>query len=93
MFSLAFLDFYALIRTQYVANMEMLTNNDTEYVSKDFDCSLSSRGIIHHTTSVNRNLLEVSHSLMFTVNVPKFQWWRQSKQQFHNLYASSYIAI
>jgi IS30 family transposase len=84
---LAFKNFYALVRNQYDAKVEIFrSDNGTEYVNNEFDYFLVSNGIIHQTTCVNttsqngtverknRHLLEVARSLMFTMNVPKFLW-------------------
>jgi hypothetical protein len=60
------------------------TNNGTKYVNKEFNVLLSINGILHQTSYPNRppqngvaerknhHILEVTHSLMFTMNVPKF---------------------
>jgi transposase InsO family protein len=60
------------------------TDNGTEYVNKEFAALTSSQEIIHHTTCPdtpaqngvaeykNIHLLDVAHSLMLTMNVPKF---------------------
>lgn len=63
-----------------------MTDNGTEYVNREFREYFSTHGILHQTTCVdtpaqngvaerkNRHLLEVAHSLMFTMNVPKYLW-------------------
>jgi hypothetical protein len=57
-----------------------------EYLNREFDEYLSSFGIIHQTTCPgtseqnglaerkNRHLLDVTRSLMFAMNVPKYLW-------------------
>ena len=76
-----------LVYNQYNANIKTLrTDNGTEYVNKDFSNYIKNLGILHQTTCVgtpqqngvaerkNRHLLEVTRSLMFQNNVPKFFW-------------------
>ncbi|KAL8111350.1 hypothetical protein AgCh_019173 [Apium graveolens] len=62
------------------------TDNDTEYLNKEFASYLSAQGIVHQTTCPdtlaqngaaerkNCHLLEVARSLIFTTNVPKILW-------------------
>lgn len=83
----AFENFYTLVCNQYNASVKIFrSDNGTEYINREFNNFLSSRGIIHQTTCVNtaeqngvaerknRHLLEVARSLMFMMNVPKFLW-------------------
>lgn len=62
------------------------TNNGGEYTSHTFSASLSHHGIIHQTTcpstleqngvteTKNCHLLEVTHALLFHIQVPKVFW-------------------
>jgi hypothetical protein len=62
------------------------TDNGTEFINQNFSNFTSSRGIIHQTTCVytpqqngvserkNRHLLEMTRTLLFQNNVPKFFW-------------------
>jgi hypothetical protein len=82
-----FKDLHALIQNQFGTTIKILrSDNGTEYVNHEFENFLISNGIEHQTTCVNtpeqngvaerknRHLLEVTRSLMFTMNVPKFLW-------------------
>ena len=83
----AFKNFYTLVCNQYNASVKVFRSaNGTEYINRDFNKFLTSRGIIHQTTCVNtveqndvaerknRHLLEVARFLMFMMNVLKFLW-------------------
>ena len=62
------------------------SDNGTEYINTEFRSFLSKEGILHQTSCPdtppqngvaerkNRHLLEVTRSLMYTMNVPKFLW-------------------
>jgi IS30 family transposase len=76
-----------MICTQFDAKVKVLrTDNGTEYMESGFQAYLNSHGIIHRTSCVytneqngvaerkNRHLLEVSRSLLFTMNLPKPYW-------------------
>jgi hypothetical protein len=76
-----------LVRNQYDAQVRVLrADNGTECVNDEFGNFLSARGILHQTTCPdtppqngvaerkNRHILEVAHSLMYTMNAPKFLW-------------------
>jgi transposase InsO family protein len=80
-----FQEFCALVKNQFNTQVQMIrTDNETEYVNKEFSAFLSRNGILHQTTCPdtppqngvaerkNRHILEVARSLMFTMNVPKF---------------------
>jgi transposase InsO family protein len=82
-----FRDFCSFIGNQYDARIKVLmTDSGTEYVNDEFGNFLSTHGILHQTTCPdtppqngvaerkNRHILEVAHSLMYTMNVPKFLW-------------------
>ncbi|WVZ69158.1 hypothetical protein U9M48_017993 [Paspalum notatum var. saurae] len=82
-----FKDLCTLIQNQFGATIKTLrSDNGTEYINMEFEQFLVSLGIEHQTTCVNtpeqngvaerknRHLLEVTRSLMFTMNVPKFLW-------------------
>lgn len=83
--STIFKDLCALIKNKFGSTIKILRSvNGTEYVNREFKQFLTSNGTEHQTTCVNtseqngvaehknRHLLEVAHSLMFTMNVPKF---------------------
>ena len=82
-----FQDFCAYVNTQFKVQVQMLrSDNGTEYVNKRFGEFLSGKGIMHQTSCPdtppqngvaerkNRHILEVTRSLMYTMNVPKFLW-------------------
>jgi transposase InsO family protein len=82
-----FKDLCALIKNKFGNTIKVLrSNNGMEYVNREFENFLTLNGIEHQMTCVNtpeqngvaecknRHLLEVAHSLMFTMNVPKFLW-------------------
>jgi transposase InsO family protein len=82
-----FKDFCAYVRNQFNAHVQIIrTDNGTEYLNIEFRNFLSTEGIIHQTSCPdtspqngvaerkNRHLLEVTRSLMYTMNVPKFLW-------------------
>ena len=82
-----FKDFCAYVKTQFKVQVQMIrTDNGTEYVNRRLGEFLSDQGILHQTScpdtppqngvaeQKNRNILEVSRSIMYTMNVPKFLW-------------------
>jgi hypothetical protein len=82
-----FCDFYAYVGNHFNTAVRYIrTDNGTEYVNNKFSSFLSSEGIQHQTycpstppqnrvgERKNRPILEVVHSLMLTMNVPKFLW-------------------
>jgi Integrase core domain/GAG-pre-integrase domain len=82
-----FKDFHKGIQTQYGAVVKVLrSDNGTEYTNRAFGEYLSSQGIQHQTTCPytpeqnevaerkNRHLLEVTRSMMMSMNVPKHLW-------------------
>jgi Integrase core domain len=85
--SACFKDFHKGIQTQYGAVVKVLrSDNGTEYTNRAFRKYLSSQKIQHQTTCPytleqngmaerkNRNLLEVTQSMMMSMNVPKYLW-------------------
>jgi len=79
--------FYAYVKNQFGTSIQIIrSDNGTEYVNKEFQGFLSREGILHQTSCPdtppqngvaerkNRHLLEVTRSLMHTMNVPKFLW-------------------
>jgi transposase InsO family protein len=75
------------VNTQFKVQVQILrTDNGTEYVNKRFGRFLSEKGIMHQTSFLdtppqngaserkNRHILEVTRSLMYIMNVPKFLW-------------------
>ncbi|KAJ9541315.1 hypothetical protein OSB04_027821 [Centaurea solstitialis] len=82
-----FKTFHSMIRTQFNANIKILrSDNGTEYVNEVLGSYLTENGIVHHSSCTNtpqqngvaerknRHILEISRSLMFTTNVPKYYW-------------------
>jgi Integrase core domain/GAG-pre-integrase domain len=82
-----FKDFHKGIQTQYGAVVNVLrSDNGTEYTNREFGEYLSSQGIQYQTTCPytpeqnevaerkNRHLLEVTRSMMMSMNVPKYLW-------------------
>jgi transposase InsO family protein len=82
-----FKDFHKGIQTQYGAVVKVLrSDNGTEYTNKVFGEYLSSQRIQHQTICPytpkqngvaerkNRHLLEVTRSMMMSMNVPKYLW-------------------
>jgi IS30 family transposase len=82
-----FQDFLAYVKTQFEVHVKVLrTDNGIEYINKEFTALTLSQGIVHQTTCPdtpaqngvaehkNRHPLEVTRSLMLTMNVPKFLW-------------------
>jgi transposase InsO family protein len=61
----------------------LITDNGTEYTNHEFQTFLRAKGITHQTSYVgipqqngvserkNRHLLEVTHALLFSTNLPK----------------------
>jgi hypothetical protein len=79
-----FQSFQKMICTQFDAKVKILrTDNGTEYMEGGFRAYLDSHGILHQTSCVytgeqngvverkNRHLLEVTRSLLLTMNLPK----------------------
>ena len=75
-----FRDFCSLIGNQFDARVKVLrTDNGTKYVNNEFESYLSAQGILHQTTCPdtppqngvaerkNRHILEIAHSLMYTM--------------------------
>lgn len=80
-----FKDFCACVKNQFSADVQIIrTDNATKYVNKEFGSFLFTKGILHQTSCPdtppqngvaerkNKHLLEVTRSLMYTMNVPKF---------------------
>jgi len=80
-----FKTFYDYVKNQFGTSIQILwSDNEIEYVNKEFQGFLSREGILHQTSCPNtppqngvaerknRHLLEVTRSLMYTMNVPKF---------------------
>jgi hypothetical protein len=79
-----FQSFHKIVCTQFDAKVKNLrTDNGTEYIDCGFQAYLDSHEILHQTSCVytseqnrvaerkNRHLLEVSRSLLLTMNLPK----------------------
>jgi transposase InsO family protein len=82
-----FKNFYAWVRNQLNTCVKVIrSDNGGEYVNDEFRSFLSAEGIVHQTSCAdtppqngvaerkNRHILEVTRSLMYTMNVPKFLW-------------------
>ena len=82
-----FKDIHKGVQTQYGEIVKILrSDNGTEYTNRAFAEYLSSQGIQHQTTCPytpeqngvaerkNRHLLEVTRSMMISMNVPKHLW-------------------
>jgi transposase InsO family protein len=75
------------VNTQFKVQVKVLrTDNGTEYVNKRFGGFLSEKGIMHKISCPdtppqngvaerkNRHILEVTRSLVYTMNAPNFLW-------------------
>jgi hypothetical protein len=82
-----FQNFCAYVNTHFKVQVQVLrTDNGTEYVNKRFGGFLSEKGIMHKISCPdtppqngvaerkNRHILEVTRSLVYTMNVPNFLW-------------------
>ena len=76
-----------MIESLFQTKIEILhTDNGTEYFKEVLGIFFKEKGIHHQTTCVdtpqqngiakckNKHLLEVSHAIMFSTNVPKYLW-------------------
>lgn len=83
-----------MIKTQFHTQIQFLrSDNGTEYVNSALGSYLRENGIIHQSSCrdtpqqngvaerKNRHLLEVTRSMLFTSNVPKF-FWGEAKLYF-----------
>jgi transposase InsO family protein len=82
-----FQNFHAYVKNYFQVQAQVIrTDNGTKYVNTTFGTFLFDRGILHQTSfpdtppqngvaeRKNHHILEVAHSLMYTMNVPKFLW-------------------
>lgn len=82
-----FKDFYTMVETQFQKKIRVLHNdNGTEYYKGILEIFLKEKGIHHRSTCVatpqqngiaerkNKHLLEVTHAIMFSMNIPKYLW-------------------
>jgi transposase InsO family protein len=82
-----FQNFYTYIKNHFNAKIQFIrTDNVGEYLNSEFGRLLSLEGILHQTSwpdtplqngvteRKNRRILEITRSLMYAMNVPKFLW-------------------
>ncbi|KAE8672566.1 G patch domain-containing protein TGH [Hibiscus syriacus] len=82
-----FKSFYQKVETQFDSKIKILrSDNGSEYLNKTLGYFFKEKGIVHLTSCVNtpqqngvaerknRNLLEVTRSLMFAAYAPKYLW-------------------
>ena len=82
-----FQNFVNLIETQYKKGIKIFrSDNGTEFINQNFTNFTNLKGIIHQTSCVytsqqngvserkNRHILEMTRTLLFQNNVPKFFW-------------------
>ncbi|KAE8709757.1 Protein farnesyltransferase/geranylgeranyltransferase type-1 subunit alpha [Hibiscus syriacus] len=82
-----FKSFYQKVETQFDTKIKILrSDNGSEYLNKTLGYFFKEKGIVHLTSCVNtpqqngvaerknRHLLEVTRSLMFAANAPKYLW-------------------
>lgn len=83
----AFKSFHFMVSTQFNAKIQILrSDNGGEYISCDFSSFFDASGIVHQTTcsdtpkqngvaeQKNYHLWEISHAILFTMNVCKTVW-------------------